>query len=237
MKAIIVLAVLLIVLSVVNAEIFCGPGTYVDADHCVPCALGSYAAAANQTECNLCPAGSGSNALRTACVLCAAGYSAAEDGDDCTICNIGTYATGTNNTECTACAVGKYAATRGASTCVNCLAGTIAAEEGSATCTPCGLANYASSAGSSSCAACATGTIAPATGMAACLTCPGDYTVAVNIDGHFVCYQDDHYLRDWEMGRGLMYLFIGVGSAMVAIPLYLWMRSMYMRYHGYEQKS
>ncbi|GMH57924.1 hypothetical protein TrST_g5907 [Triparma strigata] len=152
----------------VSACIACQSGKYTSAssskESCLVCPAGKKQAAAGQSSCQDCGAGTYSDAGATSCLNCPTGRFSAD--------------TGANNIDlCADCPAGKWNGNLGRAVCTNCNAGKYSTIVGSSTidkCQSCPRGAF-SSAGSDRCVECAAGKFAggssAATSDSACADC------------------------------------------------------------------
>ena len=100
----------------------------------VPCALGTYAPA-GQDSCKGCPKGwHAAREASSACMRCLPGRVAADRAAECKKCTPGLYSN-VERTECLSCPPGFFASDDGATNCTRCAAGFETKTDGSRTCT------------------------------------------------------------------------------------------------------
>ncbi|XP_035690560.1 uncharacterized protein LOC118425668 [Branchiostoma floridae] len=170
---------------------------------CEPCRPGHQCVNGDEVE-EICPAGTYSNADRTACTDCAAGQFSASEGtpcepcpagrftatsgsSTCPVCPAGQYNPNTGSTSCADCPAGQYS-TSGSTSCQNCPAGQYNSIQSSGSCLPCPAGQYSSSQGSTSCQDCPAGRYSSNTGSTSCLLCPaGQYSSSTGATGCVSC--------------------------------------------------
>ncbi len=121
---------------------YCQPGQFVQSinstnstgntsnatGRCVDCTVGTYAPAAQDGSCLVCPKGSstlGVTVAATTCYPCPPGnYSSQDNSVRCNKCQPGAYTQSPGSTRCSKCDAGKYAKHAGSTYCSSCADGT-----------------------------------------------------------------------------------------------------------------
>ena len=105
---------------------------------CVDCALGTYAPATGQPECDTCPSGKYSRLAHSFCFECPKGKYANHDlAHTCYDCAEGKHSPTSGHSDCVFCPRGKYQNLWGKHDCFGCVAGKFQAHSGRTSCDTC----------------------------------------------------------------------------------------------------
>jgi hypothetical protein len=167
-----------------NALVFnyalCGPGTYQDADECVPAPPGHFVAVSGATAATPCAAGTYQPAAgQTACIPAPAGtFVAAAGSVVATDCPAGSFQPNTGQPDCIPAPAGHFVAMPGAAAAEPCPAGRFQPGTGASSCVPAPAGSFVASAGATAALPCTPGTYQPAMGAIACILSPAGSFVA-----------------------------------------------------------
>jgi len=157
----------------------CVAGSFFRVDEqrrCQACQRGNYTSTGGATECLVCPAGSFSLDVATACSACEHGkFLSAPGGSACLACSPGQYSSGTGEVGCDECMAGTFVTGAGAWECENCSAGTFSVEDGVSVCEPCGPGTFSKDVGVRFCVECSAGRYSSGEGATACLDCDAGF--------------------------------------------------------------